>query len=118
MLRPLRETFDESNYPDLMVGLGAPDDAAVYRMGADQALIFTTDFFTPVVDDPYTYGAVAAANAMSDVYAMGGQVMLALSIPLFRPSCRRPSSARSYAARRKRWPRALKNTDCLLPWAI
>jgi selenide,water dikinase len=51
----------------------------------DQALIFTTDFFTPVVDDPYTYGAVAAANAMSDVYAMGGQVLLALSIAAFPP---------------------------------
>ncbi len=68
-----------------MIGLGSPDDAAVYRICADQALIFTTDFFTPVVDDPYTYGAVAAANAMSDVYAMGGQVMLALSIAAFPP---------------------------------
>jgi selenide,water dikinase len=68
-----------------MVGLGSPDDAAVYRVGAEKALIFTTDFFTPVVDDPYTYGAVAAANAMSDVYAMGGQVLLALSIAAFPP---------------------------------
>jgi selenide,water dikinase len=57
----------------------------VYRISGDQALIFTTDFFTPVVDDPYTYGAVAAANAMSDVYAMGGQVLLALSIAAFPP---------------------------------
>ncbi len=81
----MRETFDESLFPDLMVGLGSPDDAAVYRVGADKALIFTTDFFTPVVDDPYTYGAVAAANAMSDVYAMGGQVLLALSIAAFPP---------------------------------
>jgi selenide,water dikinase len=81
----LRETFDEKNYPDLMVGLGSPDDAAVYRIDGDRALIFTTDFFTPVVDDPYTYGAVAAANAMSDVYAMGGQVLLALSIAAFPP---------------------------------
>jgi selenide,water dikinase len=67
------------------VGLNSPDDAAVYRISDDQALIFTTDFFTPVVDDPYTYGAVAAANAMSDVYAMGGQVVLALSIAAFPP---------------------------------
>ena len=63
-----------------------PDDAAVYRLSDDQALIFTTDFFTPVVDDPYTDGAVAAANAMSDVYAMGGQVLLALSIAAFPPN--------------------------------
>jgi len=85
VLRPLRETFREENYPDLLVGLGSPDDAAVYRISDEQALILTTDFFPPVVDDPYTYGAVAAANAMSDVYAMGGQVMLALSIAAFPP---------------------------------
>jgi selenide,water dikinase len=81
----LRETFHEENYPGLLVGLTSPDDAAVYQISDDQALIFTTDFFTPVVDDPYTYGAVAAANAMSDVYAMGGQVVLALSIAAFPP---------------------------------
>lgn len=83
MLRPLLETFREESFPDLLVGLGSPDDAAVYRISPDLALIFTTDFFTPVVDDPYTYGAIAAANAMSDVYAMGGQVVLALSIAAF-----------------------------------
>ncbi len=71
--------------PNLLVGLGSLDDAAVYRLSDEQALVFTTDFFTPVVDDPYTYGAVAAANAMSDVYAMGGQVLLALSIAAFPP---------------------------------
>lgn len=85
MLRPLRETFREQDHPNLLIGLGSPDDAAVYRISDDQALIFTTDFFTPVVDDPYTYGSVAAANAMSDVYAMGGQVVLALSIVAFPP---------------------------------
>ena len=67
------------------MGLDSPDDAAVYRISDDQALIFTTDFFTPVVDDPFSYGAIAAANAMSDVYAMGGQVVLALSIAAFPP---------------------------------
>ena len=67
------------------MGLASPDDAAVYRISDEQALIFTTDFFTPVVDDAYTYGAVAAANAMSDIYAMGGQVVLALSIAAFPP---------------------------------
>ncbi len=85
MLRPLRETFREQDYPNLLIGLSSPDDAAVYRISDDQALIFTTDFFTPVVDDPYVYGSVAAANAMSDVYAMGGQVVLALSIAAFPP---------------------------------
>jgi selenide,water dikinase len=85
VLRPLRETFHEEDYPNLLVGLSSPDDAAVYRVSDDLALILTTDFFTPVVDDPYTYGAVAAANAMSDVYAMGGRVVLALSIAAFPP---------------------------------
>jgi selenide,water dikinase len=55
----------------------------VYRLNDDVALIFTADFFTPIVDDPYTYGAVAAANAMSDVYAMGGQVLMALGLAAF-----------------------------------
>jgi len=59
------------------------DDAAVYRINDDLAIIQTVDFFTPVVDDPYTYGAIAAVNAMSDVYAMGGQVTLALNIACF-----------------------------------
>jgi selenide,water dikinase len=85
VLRRLRETFDESRFPNLLAGLASPDDAAVWRISDDQALILTTDFFTPVVDDAYTYGAVAAANAMSDVYAMGGQVLLALSIAAFPP---------------------------------
>jgi len=85
VLRPLRETFRPENFPRLLVGLSSPDDAAVYQVSEDLALIFTTDFFTPVVDDPYLYGAVAAANAMSDVYAMGGQVVLALNIAAFPP---------------------------------
>ena len=70
----------------MLVGLGEADDAAVYRLNSEQALIVTTDFFTPVVDDPYTYGSVAAANAMSDVYAMGGEVLLALNLAAF-PDC-------------------------------
>jgi len=68
---------------DLLVGLGAADDAAVYRIGADVAIVETVDFFPPVVDDPWTWGAVAAVNAMSDVYAMGGEVMFALAIAGF-----------------------------------
>ena len=72
--------FRAERYPDLLVGLEVSDDAAVYRISDDVAIIQTLDFFTPVVDDPYDYGAIAAANAMSDVYAMGGEVVLALNI--------------------------------------
>jgi selenide, water dikinase len=64
----------------LLVGLGNPDDAAVWRLSDEKALVVTTDFFTPVVDDPYDYGSIAAANALSDVYAMGGQPFLALNV--------------------------------------
>lgn len=70
----------------MLVGLGAPDDAAVYRLNDHQALIQTVDFFTPIVDTPYEYGAIAAANALSDVYAMGGQVLFALNITAFPPN--------------------------------
>ena len=79
-MRPLAEIFKPEDYPDLLVGLETGDDAAIYRVNDELAIIFTTDFFTPVVDDPYEYGAIAAANAMSDVYAMGGEVVLALNI--------------------------------------
>ena len=75
--------FPPADYPNLLVGLAVSDDAAVYRISDDLAIIQTVDFFTPVVDDPYTYGAIAAVNAMSDVYAMGGQVTLALNIACF-----------------------------------
>jgi selenide,water dikinase len=67
------------------VGLGAPDDAAVWRIDDDRSLVVTTDFFTPVVDDPYNYGAIAAANSLSDVYAMGGTPFLALNVAAFPP---------------------------------
>ena len=79
-MRPLAKIFKREEYPDLLVGLETGDDAAIYRVSEDRAIIFTTDFFTPVVDDPYEYGAIAAANAMSDVYAMGGEVIMALNI--------------------------------------
>lgn len=62
-----------------------PDDAAVWRLDEDRALVLTTDFFTPVVDNPYDYGAIAAANSLSDVYAMGGQPFLALNIAALPP---------------------------------
>jgi selenide,water dikinase len=69
----------------LLVGLGNPDDAAVWKLDDERALIATTDFFTPVVDNPYDYGAIAAANALSDVYAMGGRPFLALNVAAFPP---------------------------------
>ena len=68
---------------DLLVGLAPADDAAVYRLDDERALIFTTDFFPPMVDDPALFGAVAAANALNDVFAMGGRPLLALSIAGF-----------------------------------
>lgn len=80
VLRPLRNMFRAEDYPELLVGLEVSDDAAVYKINDEVAVIQTLDFFPPVVDDPYDYGAVAAANAMSDVYAMGGEVVLALNI--------------------------------------
>ena len=64
----------------MLVGLRDPDDAAVWRLDEDRALVVTTDFFTPVVDDAYDYGSIAAANSLSDVYAMGGQPFLALNV--------------------------------------
>ena len=71
------------SHPDLLVGLETGDDAAVFRLGDDTALVQTVDFFPPVVDDPYWFGAIAAANAFSDVYAMGGRPLLALNILAF-----------------------------------
>ena len=79
----MQDVFSGTNYPDLLVGLSGPDDAAVWRLDKDRALVVTTDFFTPIVDDPYAYGAIAAANSMSDVYAMGGRPFLALNVAAF-----------------------------------
>ncbi len=84
VLRPLRDIFQPKDYPALLVGLCDPDDAAVYRINDTTAIIQTMDFFPPVVDDAYAFGAIAAANAMSDVYAMGGEVVLALNIAAWR----------------------------------
>ena len=70
-------------HPDLLVGLEQADDAGVFRLGPDLALIQTVDFFTPIVNDPYQYGQIAAANALSDVYAMGGRPLTALNIACF-----------------------------------
>src|SRR5438132_10774528 len=70
-------------HPDLLVGLGRADDAAVYRVAADLAIVETVDFFPPVVDDAYTWGTIAAANALSDVYAMGARPLFVLNVVNF-----------------------------------
>ncbi len=84
-MRPIENIFPSTDYPDLLVGLGEPDDAAVWRLDEDRALVVTTDFFTPVVDDAYDYGAIAAANSLSDIYAMGGKPFLALNVAALPP---------------------------------
>ncbi len=78
-LKDIESTVD----PNLIVGLKTADDAGVYKISEDLALIQTVDFFTPIVDDPYTFGQVAATNALSDVYAMGGKPLTALNICCF-----------------------------------
>ncbi len=83
VLRPLAGMVPPERRSDLLVGLAEGDDAAVYRLNDTTALIFTADFFTPVVDDPYTFGEIAAANALSDVYATGGEAILALNLAAF-----------------------------------
>ena len=82
-LQDVLGALKEHSHPDLLVGLGKSDDAAVYRVSEDLAIIETVDFFPPIVDHPHIYGAIAAANAMSDVYAMGGQVLFALNVAGF-----------------------------------
>jgi selenide,water dikinase len=77
VLRPL---ISHTAPPELLVGLHSVDDAAVYRVNDQQAVISTADFFPPVVDDPYTFGTIAAANALSDIYAMGGEALMAINL--------------------------------------
>jgi len=72
--------------PNVLVGFDTADDAGVYRLSADLALVQTIDFFTPIVDDPFTFGAIAAANSLSDVYAMGGSPISSLAVVAFPAS--------------------------------
>jgi len=76
-------TLPQAVHPDLLVGTATADDAGVFRLTPDLALVQTVDFFTPIVDDPFRFGAVAAANALSDVYAMGGEPRTALNVACF-----------------------------------
>src|SRR5829696_3702333 len=80
MVRGLVGTQPPAGAEELLVGLDDGDDAAVVRLDGDRAIVLTTDFFTPVVDDPYDWGRIAATNALSDVYAMGGAPLLALNL--------------------------------------
>jgi selenide,water dikinase len=82
-LRATLDTLPLLNDPNLLVGFDQSDDAGVYRIGEDRALVQTVDFFTPMVDDPFTFGQIAAANAVSDIYAMGGTPLTALAIVCF-----------------------------------
>jgi selenide,water dikinase len=82
-LEELLAGFAPSSPDDLLVGLSPADDAAVYRLDDERALVFTTDFFPPMIDDPALFGAIAAANALNDIFAMGARPLLALSIAAF-----------------------------------
>ncbi len=82
----MQEVFNATDYPSLVVGMDSPDDAAVWKLDDTRGLVLTTDFFTPVVDNGYDYGRIAAANSLSDVYAMGGTPFLALNISAFPAS--------------------------------
>src|SRR3954462_6560541 len=79
-LFPLLRNLPPLVDPNVLVGSSTADDAAVYKISDDTALVLTTDFFTPIVDGPYDFGAVAAANALSDVYAMGGKPLTAMNL--------------------------------------
>jgi len=79
-LLPLLGRLPPVTDPNVLVGSSTADDAAIYRLNDETALVLTTDFFTPIVDDPYEFGAIAAANALSDVYAMGGRPITALNL--------------------------------------
>src|SRR5579872_3075120 len=79
-LFPLLGALPKVTDPNVLVGSATADDAAVVRVSDDLALVLTTDFFTPIVDDPYDFGRIAAANALSDVYAMGGRPIAALNL--------------------------------------
>ena len=77
--------FSQADHPDLIAGLDDPDDAAVWKLDDARGLVVTTDFFTPIVDDPFDYGQISAANSLSDIYAMGGTPFMALNIAALPP---------------------------------
>src|SRR5215213_5460274 len=98
LLRDLVAEFPIATDPSLMIGLAPFDDAAIYKVSDDIALVSTTDFFPPLVDDPSDFGAIAAANACSDVFAMGGRVVLAINVAAFPEHFPRAAMATIFAA--------------------
>src|SRR6185436_11779913 len=107
LLAQVLSSFTPPTAPELLVGTETGDDAAVWRLDADRALVATTDFFTPVVDDPRTWGRVAAQNAVSDVYAMGGRPLFALNLVAWPSSELGPEvRAEVLAGARRSGPRA------------
>src|ERR1700722_1699358 len=90
-LFPLLGLLPPATDPNVLVGSATADDAAVYKLSDDLALVLTTAFFTPIVDDPYDFGRIAAANALSDVYAMGGRPVAALNLVGFPDGTLEPS---------------------------
>src|SRR5690606_34387957 len=76
----LHSEHKNGSFPQLLVGNESRDDAAVYNLGDGTCIVSTTDFFMPIVDDPFTFGAIASVNAISDIYAMGGQPIMAIAI--------------------------------------
>ena len=81
----MNSIFSAQDFPNLLVGINPPDDAAVWKIDDQKSIVVTIDFFTPVVDDPFDYGSIAAANSLSDIYAMGATPFLALNIAAFPP---------------------------------
>jgi selenide, water dikinase len=90
-LFPLIDALPPITDPNVLVGTATADDAAIYKLSGDTALVLTTDFFTPIVDGPYDFGRIAAANALSDVYAMGGRPLAALNLVGFPDDALEPS---------------------------
>jgi selenide,water dikinase len=86
VLEEILQDFNVPKHPDLLVGIETRDDAGVFRLNEELALIQTIDFFTPMVDDPFVFGQIAAANAINDVYAMGGKPLLAMNLVCY-PQC-------------------------------
>src|SRR5438477_3822276 len=97
-LETLLAAFVPADAENLLIGLSPADDAAVYRLDDERALVFTLDFFPPLVDDPDDYGTIAATNALNDVFAMGGMPLLALSIAAFPEALPEETVARIFSA--------------------
>ncbi len=103
---------------NVLVGFDTADDAGVYKLTPELALVQTVDFFTPIVDDPYTYGAIAAANSLSDVYAMGGRPISSLTILAWPPKKIHAIWKRSSKAARRRCARPVAPSSADTAWPM